>query len=83
MLSSHSLQALVIADHAARLRAEADGARLARAAAAERRAGAARPASRSLAATLRRLRRDVGVPSWRTPAVGPSLRDNPDPAPGC
>jgi hypothetical protein len=83
MLSPHILQALVVADHAARLRAEADGARLSRAAAAERRAGAGRPASRSLAAVLRSLRRDVGAPSWPAPAVAPSLRDSPDPAPGC
>jgi len=83
MLSPHILQALIVADHAARLRAEADGARLSRAAAAERRAGTARPASRSLTAALRRLRRHVAGPSRPTPTFVPPMRDNPDPAPGC
>lgn len=83
MFSPHLLQAFAAADRAAQLRAEADGVRLTRAAAFERRAGTPRPASWSLAAALRRLRRDVVGPSWPTPPVVPSLRDNPDPAPGC
>lgn len=47
MISPHLFQALVVADRTAQLRAEADGARLARAAAAERCAGATSTATRS------------------------------------
>jgi hypothetical protein len=83
MISPHLVQALVVADRTAHLRAEADDARLARAVAAERRAGAPRPASRSFAAALRGFRGDVAGPSWTAPPVVPSLRDNADPAPGC